>query len=111
MAPVAECHPSRAVDADDVLVELLHFYHDAGLVPFGRVWPRAVLKADTVPDRERWHNLCVLREALMCAHMPVPESFFAVSQRFSPRAVRSVSAKMYRYEVSNWAAEEHLGGR
>ena len=45
---VAEGHPSRAVNADNILVELAALDHDTRLISFSGVWASLVLDAHMV---------------------------------------------------------------
>ena len=52
----------------------------------------------------------MLGKALVGPHVPIAECFFAIGKCLSPRAMWLVLAGMYWDEISNWPAEDDLGG-
>ena len=59
---VAGGYPSRAVNADNILVELANLNHDTRLIPFSGVWASLVLDAHMVT-----HSLLVCSDHLSAA--------------------------------------------
>ena len=109
--PIPQCQPARAIYMDHTLVILPYFNHDAGLVPFQRMWPGLVLDADMIADNKRWKPFGVLRPAFRPLHVTVAKGLFSCLQGFTPGVVWLVFARGNWDEILDRVAKDAHGWR
>lgn len=103
---VAKSSPSRAIDPDNVLVELTHLKHNTCFIPFQWVRACLVLDADVVANFQWRGPLCVLSPVLGHSHMTVPECFLALCEGASPSGMGVVFPWQDGDEILNGPSED-----
>lgn len=108
--PVPECDSTRAMYADDVLVELSHLDDRSRLVPFLGMESCLILDADAVTYYQGRQFFRMLKQPFAVLHVAISKGELPAVERFGPRWVWLVFPRHDRYEVPDRPTEEEHGG-
>ena len=76
---VTEGHPARAINSNNVLVELLHLQYHSGAFPTLRVVTDQILNIDMIPNLKGLKKLGMFRPFLMLPRVALGQGPLSVS--------------------------------